>query len=155
MVKEGLLNYQKYISSYMWRNKRKRRIKMDGNRCRLCDEDGSRYSLDVHHRPSSYAKIPHESTKDDLITLCARCHDLITSAIRDDRYGNAELPIEYFNKKVRKRKEFSHGLERSELQIDLISPTVDAQRAAFRPAEQVDKIDSEDYIQKKKDGRRP
>ena len=149
------MRYQRYISSFIWRNKRKRRIKMDGGMCRLCDEDGSRYSLAVHHRPSSYAKIPHESAKDDLITLCARCHDLITSAIREDRFGNLELPIEYTNEVIQTREEISHGLGRSKLQINIIGPVVDAQRAAIRPIEQMDEIDREDYIQKKKDGRGP
>ena len=72
--------YERYIASAAWAAKRAARLALDGGRCRLCDEDGTRYGLEVHHRPSSYALIPNESVEDDLITVCSRCHDPITAA---------------------------------------------------------------------------
>jgi hypothetical protein len=69
--------YKEYISSKDWDIKRKARLRLDGHKCRLCDEDGSRYKLIVHHRPNSYLKIPKESVENDLITVCSRCHDVI------------------------------------------------------------------------------
>ena len=86
------MTYEEYIASSAWAAKREARLVLDGHRCRLCDEDGSRYQLEVHHRPSSYPKIPNESVEDDLITVCSRCHNAITDAVREDRYGRRELP---------------------------------------------------------------
>ena len=81
------MTYEEYIASATWAEKRAARLVLDGHRCRLCDEAGTNYRLEVHHRPSSYERIPNESIADDLTTVCARCHDPITEAIRGDRYG--------------------------------------------------------------------
>lgn len=43
-----------------------------------CSED-----LDVHH--ISYKQYGHKSM-DNLITVCTRCHDILTDAIRRERY---------------------------------------------------------------------
>jgi 5-methylcytosine-specific restriction endonuclease McrA len=86
--------YSKYISSETWATKRRARLEIDGYRCRLCDEDGKTYRLEVHHRPSSYSKIPNESVADDLITVCSRCHDHITDSQRRDRYGVKDIKFE-------------------------------------------------------------
>ncbi|MCA9980243.1 MAG: HNH endonuclease, partial [Anaerolineales bacterium] len=80
------MNYEEYMRSDAWRQKREKRLEIDGHCCRMCDHDGSLYRLEVHHRPSSYKRIPNESVEDDLTTLCVRCHDLATNAIRGDRY---------------------------------------------------------------------
>jgi hypothetical protein len=146
--------YTKYIASKEWAFKRKARIAMDGNRCRLCDEDGSRYQLEVHHRPMSYARIPNESVEDDLITVCSRCHNLVTSSIREDRYGKRELEPTIETNYVHVRLEIDHGMDRDEVQIDWISPADNAQRTACRPAQQVDEIAEADYFQEKENGRR-
>ena len=43
--------------------------------------------LEVHHK--TYARYGYES-EDDLITVCVRCHDVITSYVRELRYGTRE-----------------------------------------------------------------
>ena len=146
------MDYVNYINSIEWAIKRKTRLEMDGNRCRLCDEDGSRFQLDVHHRPSSYAKIPHESIADDLITFCSRCHDLVTNVIREDRYGRWELPQPIpIKNNIQERKDISHGMEPGKLQIDIVRPSDNAQRADGGSTQQVVEIAQTDYCKTQKD----
>lgn len=150
------MTYENYIASKSWRDKRKQRLEIDGHRCRLCDEDGSRHQLEVHHRPSSYAKIPNESVQDDLITVCSRCHNLITSSIREDRYGIREIEQTIITTNVLARQEIKyHGMANSEIPIDFQRPVDNAQRPTCRPQMQVDKIEQADFIQARKDRRGP
>jgi cytochrome c553 len=147
-----IMDYLQYISSAEWTTKRKARLEMDGNRCRLCDEDGSRFRLEVHHRPSSYAKIPNESIVDDLITVCSRCHDLITNSIRADRYGRLDLPQPIqFQNNVQKREDINHGMETGKLQIDIVRPADNAQRTDGESTQQVVEIAQTDFCQANKD----
>ena len=148
------MTYEQYIASPAWAAKRKARLALDGHRCRLCDEDGSRFQLEVHHRPSSYAKIPNESVIDDLVTVCSRCHNPITDAIREDRYGRREFgePIPISNN-IQERQEISHGMEQSKLQVDVERAVHSAQRANGRPDKQMVEIAEVDYIQAHKDRR--
>ena len=83
--------YERYMRSPAWKAKREARLALDGHKCRLCDEDGTRYALQVHHRPESYQRLGKESVENDLITVCERCHDLITNAIREDQIGRAHV----------------------------------------------------------------
>mgnify|MGYP001614277604 CR=1 FL=1 len=145
------MDYDTYINSPEWHHKRKLRLALDGNRCRLCDEDGSRYGLEVHHRPSSYAKIPNETIEDDLITVCSRCHNLITDVIREDRYGKREHEPTIIETSIQVRQEISHGLANTEIQIDFVRPADHAQRADGRPAQQMGEIAQSDLFQENKD----
>ena len=147
------MDYIRYIASSAWSAKRKARLILDGYRCRLCDEDGSRFGLEVHHRPGSYAKMPDESIEDDLITVCSRCHALITSSIPEDRYGRRELQPTIETDYVHIRREIDHGLVRDEVQIDWISPVYIAQRADGRPNEQVVEVNQTDFLEAHKDRR--
>jgi hypothetical protein len=147
------MDYIRYIASSAWAVKRKARLILDGYRCRLCDEDGSRFGLEVHHRPGSYAKMPDESVEDDLITVCSRCHALITSSIREDRYGRRELEPTIQPDNIQVRQEISYGMARDEVQIDWIGPVYITQRADGRPNEQVVKVDKADFLEAHKDRR--
>ena len=142
-----MVTYLEYIKSPYWARKRVARLKLDDNRCRLCDEDGTRFRLEVHHRPSSYELIPNESVDDDLITLCSRCHELITDVIREDRYGKREFEPPILDVTVVTRKEIKHGMANDELQVDRCSPVYNAQRANGRSDKQVVEIDETDYLQ--------
>lgn len=149
------MSYEGYIASPEWSSKRIARLVIDGHRCRLCDENGTRYALEVHHRPSSYALIPNESIEDDLTTVCSRCHDPITSAIRADRYGLQDLPdLALIGTAIPMRKGITHGLANLELQVDICRPVAPAQRSDCRPAEQVGQIAEGDLWQTKEDRRR-
>ena len=83
------MRYDEYMQSSIWRKKRKDRLVLDQHSCRLCDSGDE---LEVHHRPTSYKRIPNESVEDDLITLCRTCHELITDRIRRRRFGNSTTP---------------------------------------------------------------
>lgn len=147
-------DYERYIASVTWGKKRDARLALDGYACRLCDEDGTRYRLQVHHRPSSYRRMPNESIQDDLITLCSRCHDLVTSAIRGDRYERQPLPTLTMIATVKIRtEEDSHGMANTEISIDIIGPADHAQRPDSRPAEQMVASDQKDFIQARQDRR--
>ena len=142
--------YEKYINSNEWRIKRQKRLEIDKYQCRLCGETGETYRLEVHHKPESYARIPNESVEDDLTTVCARCHDAITDIIRRDRYGNREYTVETI--KVSIERKISDDVETSKIQVDLIGPADNAQRAIGRPAQQVGKVDETDFLKEEKGG---
>ena len=97
-----MVNYTKYINSQEWKDKRLQRLEIDKYRCRLCDEDGTKFRLEVHHKPSAYVKIPNESVEDDLTTLCVRCHDCITDIQRKDRYDIVNIGELSINESQRK-----------------------------------------------------
>ena len=61
--------YRAYLLSDEWREKRDERVKIDGNRCAVCE---SKKDLNVHHL--TYENIMRENVREDLITLCHRCH---------------------------------------------------------------------------------
>lgn len=144
--------YSRYISSPEWKKKREARLAIDKFRCRLCDEDGTLYRLEVHHKPSSYDRVPNESVEDDLTTLCVRCHDMITNVVREDRYGKRVLEVETIQPNVDIRQEIkNHGMANFAVQIDFVSPINHAQRADGRPSKQVGEIDKTDFIKAKED----
>ena len=62
-------SYADYLRSQVWAWKRQRALSRDGRACKLCN---SRTRLQVHHReyPARWGDEPD----DDLVTLCARCH---------------------------------------------------------------------------------
>lgn len=61
--------YQEYLNSPIWWEKRDRILERDGWRCRKC---GSGINLRVHH--IRYPEVLGEEPDSDLITLCDRCH---------------------------------------------------------------------------------
>jgi len=61
--------YQRYLQSPEWQDKRLQVLQRDKYRCVDC---GARKRLEVHH--TSYARIFKEDL-DDLITLCRACHE--------------------------------------------------------------------------------
>ena len=75
-----------YYSSAAWRSIREACLARDGYRCRLCNSPDD---LQAHHR--SYARFGHEDV-DDLTTLCAPCHDLVTDHQRRTRFAARALP---------------------------------------------------------------
>jgi hypothetical protein len=62
------VDYQEYLESDWWKERRLRTLKLDRYRCRLC---GSAENLNVHHR--SYENLGAEPDC-DVITLCRDCH---------------------------------------------------------------------------------
>lgn len=62
------IDYNAYILSDEWKQKREQRLAMDGNKCQVC---GAVDGLEVHHL--TYRNLGHEEM-DELITLCRDCH---------------------------------------------------------------------------------
>ena len=136
--------YETYMKSESWRDKRRQRVILDDYRCRLCDHDGTLWRLEVHHRPSSYAKIPNESMLHDLITLCTRCHDAVTNAIRGDRYQRRSHEVAVQVSVVQERKELHNGMAGTEVSIDVRLPDARPQRPDSRSPQQVEQGDEGD-----------
>ncbi len=62
--------YDAYLHSSVWQEKREKALTRDGHRCRLCNSSNR---LNVHHR--CYPKILGTEPLEDLITLCMKCHE--------------------------------------------------------------------------------
>lgn len=134
-----MINLQKYYQSTQWRQKRQERLKLDGHRCRFCDEDGTNYHLEIHHRPSSYAKIPNESVINDLITVCVFCHNIITERIRRRRYEGHKIQIQYELSNVVERMD--KDVESSKVSIEVgmsVNPPQRRTGESFEPVSQTD-----------------
>lgn len=78
---------------------------------KLCSED-----LEVHHKTYEHELVT------DLITVCIRCHNILTDAIRRERYSQ-------------RRQDGNRDIDFQDSRDDTI---VDAQRAISRPVKQVD-----------------
>lgn len=74
------MNYEAYLRTTAWRNLSTAVKERDGYRCKLC---GSRDELEVHHK--TYERIGREDL-DDLVTLCHRCHGIVTMASRIGKF---------------------------------------------------------------------
>ena len=62
------MNYDDYMKSVEWEEKRQLRLRMDGFRCFKC---GTAVNLQVHH--ITYERLGQEKMG-DLVTLCKKCH---------------------------------------------------------------------------------
>jgi 5-methylcytosine-specific restriction endonuclease McrA len=69
--------YRQYLQSKTWDRLRRRTLKRYRYRCALCDEA---LPLDVHHR--RYPARWGTEKASDLIALCEKCHEAITSELR-------------------------------------------------------------------------
>lgn len=70
--------YDNYMKSQEWQQKRAVRLWIDRNTCQMC---GSSEHLEVHH-VCSYSKLGHEDVYKDLICLCADCHKKVHRMMR-------------------------------------------------------------------------
>ena len=61
-------DYENYILSDEWKNKRKKRMQIDGGKCQSCGKPAQH----VHHL--TYRRFKNE-LMDDLTSLCMDCHD--------------------------------------------------------------------------------
>ena len=81
--KNSRREYQKYLSSNHWHNKRREVLDYYGKQCVLCgckDEN----QLIIHHR--RYDNLGHEPME-DLVPLCRSCHSRYhNQAIKDNKY---------------------------------------------------------------------
>lgn len=147
-----MIDLQKYYQSGTWQQKRQERLKLDNHRCRFCDEDGTNAHLEIHHRPSSYAKIPNESVINDLITVCVFCHNIITERIRRRRYEGHKIQIQYNNVVERNDRQ---DVETSKVPTEISMSANPPQRRLGESFEPIGLTDEETNWKKGQDSRRP
>lgn len=70
---EHSIQYDSYIKSPEWQQKREVRFWIDRNTCQMCGTDRN---LEVHHL-CSYRKLGSEDVYHDLVTVCHDCHQKI------------------------------------------------------------------------------
>jgi len=66
--------YQKKLSNPLWQKRRLEILQRDGFICQKCNDDKT--ELHVHHK--NYKGEPWEADSDDLESLCAHCHLIIS-----------------------------------------------------------------------------
>lgn len=71
--KKVTVDYNEYMESDAWANKRFERLKKDNFQCQMC---GSAKNLNVHH--VTYERLGNEDMN-DLVTLCNKCHSKVHS----------------------------------------------------------------------------
>lgn len=66
------MDYEEYLKTPEWRNKKKTRLAFDNWQCGIChaEIDGDKY--ETHHL--NYSKLGDEDIEHDLLTLCHDCH---------------------------------------------------------------------------------
>lgn len=65
----GFKNYQDYLQSWYWADKKKLILELKGNKCEKC---GKTKSLQVHHL--TYDSLCNEN-QHDVEVLCKKCHE--------------------------------------------------------------------------------
>jgi hypothetical protein len=79
--------YEAYLDSNEWVLKRKKVLARDNHQCQTWLAHTG--PLEVHHK--TYENLGDEPLS-DLITVCRRCHEQLTSVIRADRYSTRVMP---------------------------------------------------------------
>lgn len=144
--------YHRYLASAEWRRRRAERIAIDGGVCVVCKHDGAVYPIQVHH--IHYGSLGDEDVLRDLITVCAKCHDLFTDDMRFNRYADRVHVMTSVDNEVFDRKDITHGLASSDIQIDVRRADARPQWPNRKPAQQVDEGHEIDLQQAQKNRRR-
>lgn len=65
--------YEEYLKSDEWEQKKEQRMKVDNYSCVMCGRNREHCrTLQVHH--ISYKRLGHENIFTDLCTVCGSCH---------------------------------------------------------------------------------
>jgi len=119
------MDYQSYIRSNEWREKRKLALRRDGYECQTCT---STERLEVHHK--HYANFGNENLN-DLITLCHDCHEAITNTIRERRYSKNDKPILEVQR-ITPVIEVNYGVQNADFTARISLTTTSSQRSDGR-----------------------
>lgn len=77
--------YDKYLRSPEWQEKRQERLALDNHKCAFCK---STENLNIHHR--TYENLGNEDVRHDLVTLCEKCHKEVHEKIKEIKEKNKE-----------------------------------------------------------------
>lgn len=75
------MNYQAYLKTIAWKERRTAALRRAGYRCQVCNGSDR---LEVHHR--TYERIGQEDPA-DLTVLCHECHELFSRRMQDPPYS--------------------------------------------------------------------
>lgn len=102
--------YDEYLNSPEWKEKKRQRADIDGHICRMCGVREDQTRLECHH--IKYTNFGREDVYSDLITLCEDCHRAVhrmmcrptgTKSDGSIRYGwGTDLPT-YIRDDLRQR----------------------------------------------------
>lgn len=73
-------NYSELLKDPQWQKMRLKILERDNFCCQVCLDDKT--TLHVHHRKYISGRKPWEYTEDDLVTLCAPCHQIETESFK-------------------------------------------------------------------------
>ncbi len=124
--------YERYIASQAWRRLREQALDRDGHRCRLCDSPDA---LEVHHRRYPPRGRWDFDAVDALTTLCAECHEAVTSRQREKKYGRVALSVTDVVRCVPTVEVKNERLSQVAIQDHRRCTPVDAQRPVSGPIE--------------------
>lgn len=140
------MDYQEYIQSDQWKEKREERLKLDGYQCVVCRNSEG---LSVHHL--HYDSLGNEDVQHDLVTVCNKCHRYFDTIERYQRYKKRQRKVEAIDLEVKERKDItSYGMESLTVPIDISVRSPNAQRADRRPNQQMGEVTQTDFIKTRK-----
>ncbi len=133
---------------------REARLAVDNYECQLSELFGiARLSgkpcseeMEVHH--ITYERYGSEEIE-DLITVCTRCHEILTDAIRRERFsrGQPKLGEVSTGQRIIHQMEETDDDSEPELSDCGNSTVVDAQRSTSRPREYIFAEDQGDFVE--------
>lgn len=144
-------SYAAYIASDKWRRKRIERLEIDDYKCVVCKGNGTEYRLEVHHL--HYDSFQDENPLLDLVTACSRCHPYLDDVRKARTNAKRTHEPSFVSVEASTRMENQNGMAGIALQVDVIGPIDNAQRADGRSVEQVGARFEEDFIQARQDRR--
>lgn len=112
MTKE---EYKEYLKSEHWQNVRAKRLKIDNHRCYLC---GRAKALNVHHL--RYDNLGNEDVKEDLVTLCYKCHQMLHKIIDGSKKEYNTLVYAKRNEHAQSQEKHAYDCLRSKVKSLLI-----------------------------------
>lgn len=77
--KEALNEYNVYLQSDIWRNKRKRVLERDNYVCKACEKN---VATQVHHLTYEFI---YDEPLFTLVSVCVKCHDKIEKRKRENK----------------------------------------------------------------------
>ena len=130
-----------------WEVSRKKRLEIDGHKCRICGRVNDLEKgvwLEVHHGYDGTDEYKYrsfggnEDVENDLTVLCndssgTGCHDAITNVIRLRRYSARQHEVKAITCDDRIVKRIKRNVEGTSLSVDRIKPVDNAQRGLSNP----------------------
>lgn len=138
--------YEKYIGSDAWAEKRRHRLEIDGYKCVVCKSD----AVEVHHL--HYDTLRNENPLTDLVSTCRRCHKYFDTIERFIRYKRRQYAQSEVNEIRQQRKDYRYGMENAYLPTEISLSDGLSQRTSSRSPQPFCEIDQADIIEAGQDG---